>query len=488
MYIEKRYIKKIAKVFEALSISLRLVDASGACLVPEDGEPVSLPVNVLTQGLNHHAGRYFYRVLDVHPPLYLVAPEGAPGVEDVLCVADAMIMGLLKSSLSIASHTDVYRRALKQELTEHELVPEDWGGDVICVPVSAATEMGIDNLLEMILLTAEMKELKANPNRPARGTIIEARLDKGRGPVATLLVQSGTIHVGDNIVAGTAYGRVRAMVNDKGERIQDAGPSTPVEIIGFNDVPDAGDILHVTPDERLARQVAEERRDKIKDSQLKSLQKTTLDDLFSQMQEGEIKDLNLIVKADVQGSVEAVRSSLEKLSNDEVRVRCIHGGVGAINESDISLAASSNAIVVGFNVRPDAKARTLAEREGVDVRLYRIIYDAIDEVKAAMKGMLAPKFKEVILGRAEVRQTFRVSGVGTIAGCMVTEGLMRRNGKVRLLRDNVVVFEGNLDSLKRFKDDAREVAAGYECGIGLEGYNDMKEQDVIECFVMEEVE
>ena len=253
-------------------------------------------------------------------------------------------------------------------------------------------------------------------------------------------------------------------------------------------MPDAADILHVTPDERLARQVAEERRDKIKDSQLKSLQKTTLDDLFSQMQEGEIKDLNLIVKADVQGSVEAVRSSLEKLSNDEVRVRCIHGGVGAINESDISLAASSNAIVVGFNVRPDAKARTLAEREGVDVRLYRIIYDAIDEVKAAMKGMLAPKFKEVILGRAEVRQTFRVSGVGTIAGCMVTEGLMRRNGKVRLLRDNVVVFEGNLDSLKRFKDDAREVAAGYECGIGLEGYNDMKEQDVIECFVMEEVE
>ncbi|MGI5883350.1 MAG: translation initiation factor IF-2 [Candidatus Spyradocola sp.] len=377
---------------------------------------------------------------------------------------------------------------VKQELTEHELVPEDWGGDVICVPVSAATEMGIDNLLEMILLTAEMKELKANPNRPARGTIIEARLDKGRGPVATLLVQSGTIHVGDNIVAGTAYGRVRAMVNDKGERITDAGPSTPVEIIGFNDVPDAGDILHVTEDEKLARQVAEERRDKIKDSQLKSLQKTTLDDLFNQMQEGEIKDLNLVIKADVQGSVEAVRSSLEKLSNDEVRVRCIHGGVGAINESDISLAASSNAIVVGFNVRPDAKARTLAEREGVDVRLYRIIYDAIDEVKAAMKGLLAPKFKEVILGRAEVRQTFRVSGVGTIAGCMVTEGVMRRNGKVRLLRDNVVIFEGNLDSLKRFKDDAREVAAGYECGIGLEGYNDMKEQDIIECFVMEEVE
>ena len=377
---------------------------------------------------------------------------------------------------------------VKQELTEQELVPEDWGGDTICVPVSAATEMGIDNLLEMILLTAEMKELKANPNRPARGTIIEARLDKGRGPVATLLVQNGTIHVGDTIVAGTAYGRVRAMVNDKGQRITDAGPSTPVEIIGFNDVPAAGDTLYVSNDDKLSRQVAEERREKIKAAQIKAMQKTTLDDLFNQMQEGEMKELNLIVKADVQGSVEAVRSSLEKLSNDEVRVRCIHGGAGAINESDVSLAATSNAIVIGFNVRPDAKARALAEREGVDVRLYRVIYDAIEEIKAAMKGMLAPKFKEVILGHAEVRQTFRVSGVGTIAGCMVTDGMMRRNGKVRLLRDNVVIFEGNLDSLKRFKDDAREVNAGYECGIGLEGYNDMKEQDVIECFVMEEIE
>ena len=377
---------------------------------------------------------------------------------------------------------------VKQELTEHELVPEDWGGDVICEPVSAQTEFGIENLLEDILLTAEMKELKANPNRPARGTIVEARLDKGRGPVATLLVQNGTIHVGDTIVAGTAYGRVRAMVNDKGQRITEAGPSMPVEIIGFNDVPDAGDLLYVSSDDKLSRQVAEERRDKIRAAQIKAMQKTTLDDLFSQMQEGEIKDLNVIIKADVQGSVEAVRSSLEKLSNDEVRVRSIHGGVGAINESDIMLATSSNAIVVGFNVRPDAKARAMAEREGVDVRLYRIIYDAIEEVKAAMKGMLAPKFKEVILGHAEIRNTFRVSGVGTVAGCMVTDGIMRRNGKVRLLRDNVVVFEGNLDSLKRFKDDAREVAAGYECGIGLEGYNDMKEQDVIECFIMEEIE
>ncbi len=376
---------------------------------------------------------------------------------------------------------------VKQELTEHELVPEDWGGDIICEPVSAHTEMGIDNLLEDILLTAEMRELKANPNRAAKGTIIEARLDKGRGPVATLLVQNGTIHVGDTIVAGTAYGRVRAMNDDKGQQIKEAGPSTPVEIIGFNDVPDAGDILYVSDDEHLTRQVAEERRDKIKAAQLKAMQKTTLDDLFSQMKEGELKELNVIVKADVQGSVEAVRASLEKLSNDEVRVRSIHGGVGAINESDVSLAASAGAIVVGFNVRPDAKARALAEQQGVDVRLYRVIYDAIDEVKAAMTGMLAPKFKEVLLGHAEVRQLFKVSGVGTIAGCMVTDGVMRRNGKVRLLRDNIVIFEGNLDSLRRFKDDAKEVAQGYECGIGLEGYNDLKEGDVIECFVMEEI-
>ena len=377
---------------------------------------------------------------------------------------------------------------VKQELTEHELVPEDWGGDVICVPVSAATEMGIDNLLEMILLTAEMKELKANPNRPARGTIIEARLDKGRGPVATLLVQSGTIHVGDNIVAGTAYGRVRAMVNDKGERIQDAGPSTPVEIIGFNDVPDAGDILHVTPDERLARQVAEERRDKIKDSQLKSLQKTTLDDLFSQMQEGEIKDLNLIIKADVQGSVEAVKQSLEKLSNDEVRVRCIHGGVGAITETDIMLASASNAIIIGFNVRPDNNVRETAEREKIDIRLYRVIYNAIEDVEKAMKGMLAPKFREVVLGSAQVRQVFKVTGAGTVAGCYVTDGKVMRNAQARLLRDSVVIHEGKVDSLKRFKDDAREVAAGYECGMGFENYNDIKEGDVIECFQMEEIE
>ena len=377
---------------------------------------------------------------------------------------------------------------VKQELTEYELVAEDWGGDTIVVPVSALTGEGIENLLEMILLTAEMKELKANPNRAARGTIVEARLDKGRGPVATVLVQSGTIHVGDTIVAGTAYGRVRAMVNDKGQSVKDAGPSIPVEIIGFSDVPEAGDVLNVSDDDRLSRQVAEERRDKQKAEQLKAMSKATLDDLFQQMAEGEIKDLNIIVKADVQGSVEAVRQALEKISNEEVRVRVIHGGVGAINETDIMLASASNAIVIGFNVRPDAKAKESAEREKIDVRLYRVIYDAIDEIKAAMKGMLAPKFKEVILGHAQVRQVFRVTGAGTVAGSYITDGIVRRNAQVRLLRDNIVIYEGKLSSLKRFKDDAREVASGFECGIGLENYNDIKENDVIECFVQEEIE
>jgi len=377
---------------------------------------------------------------------------------------------------------------VKQELTEYELVAEDWGGDTIVVPVSALTGDGIENLLEMILLTADMKELKANPNRAARGTIVEARLDKGRGPVATVLVQSGTIHVGDTIVAGTAYGRVRAMVNDKGVSVKEAGPSIPVEIIGFSDVPDAGDVLNVADDDRLSRQVAEERRDRQKAEQLKAMSKATLDDLFQQMAEGELKDLNIIVKADVQGSVEAVCQALEKISNDEVRVRVIHGGVGAINETDIMLASASNAIVIGFNVRPDAKAKDSAEREKIDVRLYRVIYDAIDEIKAAMKGMLAPKFREVILGHAQVRQVFRVTGAGTVAGSYVTDGNVRRNAQVRLLRDNIVIFEGKLSSLKRFKDDAREVASGYECGIGLENYNDIKENDVIECFIQEEIE
>ena len=376
---------------------------------------------------------------------------------------------------------------IKQQLTEYELVCEEWGGDTIMVPVSAHTGEGVEQLLEMILLVAEVQDYRANPNRKARGVIIEARLDKGRGPVATVLVKNGTLHIGDTIVAGTAYGRVRAMVNDRGERVKEAGPSDPVEVIGFNDVPDAGDTISAVDDDKLSRQVAEERKDKLRMALIKEQQKTTLDDLFSQISAGQVKDLNLIIKADVQGSVEAVRQSLEKLSNDEVRVHTIHGGVGAITETDVMLASTANAIIIGFNVRPDANARDMAEREKIDVRLYRVIYQAIEDVQNAMKGMLAPKFKEVLLGHAAVRQTFRVSGVGTIAGAYVTDGKIARNAQIRLLRDNVVVHEGKIDSLKRFKDDAKEVNTGYECGIGIENYNDIKENDVIECFVMEEI-
>ena len=377
---------------------------------------------------------------------------------------------------------------IKQQLTEYELVCEEWGGDTIMVPVSAVTGEGVDQLLEMILLVAEVQDYRANPNRKARGIIIEARLDKGRGPVATVLVKNGTLRVSDTIVAGTAYGRVRAMVNDRGERVKEAGPSQPVEVIGFNDVPEAGDIISAVDDDKLSRQVAEERKDKLRRALIKDQQKTTLDDLFSQISAGQIKDLNLIIKADVQGSVEAVRQSLEKLSNDEVRVRTIHGGVGAITETDVMLASTANAIIIGFNVRPDNNAREMAEREKIDIRLYRVIYQAIEDVENAMKGMLAPKFKEVLLGHAQVRQTFKVSGVGTIAGSYVTDGKIARNAQIRLLRDNVVIHEGKIDSLKRFKDDAKEVNTGYECGIGIENYNDIKENDVIECFVMEEVQ
>ncbi len=377
---------------------------------------------------------------------------------------------------------------IRQQLTEYELVDENWGGDTIMVPVSAHTGEGVDQLLEMILLVAEVQDYKANPNRKARGIIIEARLDKGRGPVATVLVKNGTLRVGDTIVAGTAYGRVRAMTNDKGERVKSAGPSDPVEVIGFGEVPDAGDLISAVDDDRLSRQVAEERKDKLRAALIKSQQKTTLDDLFNQISAGEIKDLNIIIKADVQGSVEAVRQSLEKLSNDEVRVRTIHGGVGAITETDVMLASASNAIIIGFNVRPDNNAREIAEREKIDIRLYRVIYNAIEDVQAAMKGMLAPKFRENILGHAEVRQTYKITGVGTIAGGYVTDGKIARNASIRLLRDNVVVHEGKIDSLKRFKDDAKEVAQGYECGIGIERFNDVKVGDVIECFVMEEVE
>ncbi|MBQ6373963.1 MAG: translation initiation factor IF-2, partial [Clostridia bacterium] len=377
---------------------------------------------------------------------------------------------------------------IKQQLTEYDLVTTEWGGSIEMVPVSAVTGQGVDDLLETILLTADVEDYRANPNRKARGIIIEAKLDKGRGPVATVLVKNGTLNVGDAIVAGTAFGRVRAMVNDLGERVKSAGPSEPVEVIGFNDVPDAGDQIMAVEDEKLSRQVAEERKDKLRAALVKTQTKTTLDDLFSQISAGEIKDLNIIIKADVQGSVEAVRQSLEKLSNDEVRVRCIHGAVGAINESDTLLASTANAIIIGFNVRPDSNARDMAEREKIDIRLYRVIYQAIEDVENAMKGMLAPKFKEVLLGHAQVRQTFRVSGVGTIAGAYVTDGKIARNAQIRLLRDNIVVHEGKIDSLKRFKDDAKEVNTGYECGIGIENYNDVKEGDVIECFVMGEIE
>ena len=377
---------------------------------------------------------------------------------------------------------------IKEQLTEYGLVAEEWGGDTIMVPVSAVTGDGVDQLLEMILLVAEMNNFRANPNRKARGIIIEARLDKSRGPVATVLIKNGTLRVGDMVVAGTAYGRIRALVNDRGERVKSAGPSDPVEVVGFGDVPDAGDTMFAVDDDKLSRQVAEERKDKLRAALIKTQQKTTLDDLFNQIQAGHIKDLNLIIKADVQGSVEAVKQSLEKLSNDEVRVRCIHGAVGAINESDVMLASVSGAIIIGFNVRMDNAVREVAEREKVDIRLYRVIYNAIEEIQAAMKGMLAPKYKEVTLGTAQVRQTFRVSGVGIIAGSYVTDGKIVRNAKARLLRDNVVVQESKIESLRRFKDDAKEVAAGYECGIGLENYNDVKEGDVIECFQMEEVE
>ena len=374
-----------------------------------------------------------------------------------------------------------------QALTEYELVPEAWGGDVICVPVSAVKREGIENLLEMVLLVSDMQELKANPDREAKGTVIEAKLDKGRGPVATVLVQNGTLHSSDILVAGTSVGRVRVMVDDKGRRIKEAGPSVPVEIVGLSEVPAAGDIFHVVKDERMARELVEQRKHEQKEELFRERSNVSLDDLFAQIQDGGVKELNIIVKADVQGSVEAVRSSLEKLSNEEVRVKVIHAAVGGVTESDIMLATASNAIIVGFNVRPDANAKTMAEKSNVDMRLYRIIYDCIEEIELAMKGMLAPKFREVSLGHAEVRQTFRVSGVGTIAGCYVKQGKIVRSAEVRLVRDGIVIYEGKIDSLKRFKDDAKEVAEGFECGIGLDKFNDIKDGDIIEAFMNEEI-
>ncbi len=373
-----------------------------------------------------------------------------------------------------------------QQLTEYSLVPEQWGGDTICVPVSALTGEGIDKLLESVLLVAEMMELKANPDRKAKGVVIEARLDKGRGPVASLLVQNGTLHPGDILVAGTAVGRVRIMNDENGKPLKAAGPSTPVEITGLAEVPNAGDSFDAVSDERLARQLVEQRKAKQKEERFNAAEKVTLDNLFSHLEDGEMKELSIIVKADVQGSVEAVRDSLEKLSNNEVRVKVIHGGVGAINESDVVLAGTSHAIIVGFNVRPDSVAKATAERDGIDIRMYRVIYDCIEEIGAAMKGLLAPKFREVALGQAEVRNTYKISSVGTIAGCYVTDGKITRNAKIRVVRDGIVLAEDEIASLRRFKDDVKEVAQGYECGIGLEKYADIKEGDVFEAFTMEE--
>ena len=376
---------------------------------------------------------------------------------------------------------------VKQELTEYGLVSEEWGGDTIMVPVSAKKKQGISELLEMILLVAEMQELKANPNKKGKGTVIEAELDKGKGPVATVLIQDGSLSLGDYFIVGSTHGKVRGMIDDKGKRIKKASPSTPVEIQGLDEVPDAGDIFIVVDDEKTAKTISEKRKEKQRLSQMQSKQTVSLEELFNQIQEGKVKELNIILKADVQGSVEAVRQSLSRLSNEEVKVNTIHGGVGAITESDVMLASASNAIIIGFNVRPQPMAIALAEKEKVDIRLYRVIYNAIEDVEAAMKGMLEPEYKEVLLGHAEVRATFKASAVGTIAGCYVTDGKINRNNDIRVIRDGIVIHEGKLASLKRFKDDAKEVNAGYECGLNIEKFNDIKEGDIIESYTTEAV-
>ncbi|OOB76203.1 translation initiation factor IF-2 [Clostridium haemolyticum] len=376
---------------------------------------------------------------------------------------------------------------VKQELTEHNLIPEDWGGDVVTVPVSAHTKEGLDSLLEMITLTAEVEELKADPERKAKGTVIEAKLDKGRGPVASLLVQNGTLKVGDSIIVGNTYGRIRAMFDDKGKNIKSAGPSIPVEILGLSEVPAAGDRFNVVKDEKTARNMADKRKEKLRAERIQSSNRVSLEDLYNQIQEGKVKELDVIVKADVQGSVEAVTQSLEKLSTDSVKVRVIHGAVGAISETDVTLSAASNAIIIGFNVRPSNNASVLAEKEGVTVRTYRVIYDALDDIKAAMVGMLEPEYREAVLGSAEVRAVYKISSIGTIAGCYVLNGKITRDSSVRIIRDGIVIFETEISSLKRFKDDAKEVAKGYECGLSVEKFNDIKEGDIIEAFTMEEI-
>ena len=463
-------------------------------------------------GITQHIGAYTVKVND-QPITFLDTPGHAAFTEmrarGAMCTDIAILVvaaddGIMPQTIEAINHAKAANipiivavnkmdkhganpdRILTQ-LTEHGLTPADWGGETEVCKISAKTGQGIDDLLETVLLTAEMLELKANPNRAGKGCVLEARLDKTRGPIATLLVQNGTLHQGDLIIAGTAVGRVRVMTNDKGLSVKDAGPSIPVEITGLTEVPAPGDEFNAVADERMARQLVEQRKQKIKDDANKLNQKVTLESLFSKLQEGEMKELNLIVKADVQGSAEAVKASLEKISNDEVRVRVIHAGVGAINESDILLASTSNAIVVGFNVRPNDQAQAAAKRDKVDIRMYRVIYDAINEISDAMKGMLAPKFREAIIGHAEVRQTYKVSAIGTIAGCYVKDGKITRDASVRVLRDNIVIHEGKLGSLQRFKDSVKEVAAGYECGMSIEKYNDIKEGDIFECFVMEQI-
>ncbi len=462
-------------------------------------------------GITQHIGAYRVRVNDRHIT-FLDTPgheaftamraRGA-SITDIAVLVVAADDGIMPQTVEAINHAKAAGVSIivainkmdketanpdrvKQELTEHGLVIEEWGGDVICVPVSAKTGEGIQELLENILLVAEFRELKANPNRLAKGAVIEARLDKGRGPIATLLVQNGTLHQGDIIIAGTSVGRVRVMTNDKGKEVKSAGPSVPVEITGLAEVPSAGDTFNAVEDERLARELVDQRKHEAKEEQFKSYQKVTLDNLFSQIEQGDIKELPIIVKADVQGSVEAVKQSLEKLSNDEVRVRVIHGGVGTISEGDVMLASASNAIIIGFNVRPDPVVAESAKKDGVDIRLYRIIYDALEEVETAMKGMLAPKYRENVLGRIEVRQVYKISNVGTIAGAYVLNGKVTRTAEIRVIRDGIVVAEDKIDSLKRFKDDAKEVMSGFECGIGLEHFNDLKEGDIFEAFVMEE--
>ncbi len=464
-------------------------------------------------GITQHIGAYQVQVKD-HTVTFLDTPgheaftamraRGAmiTDVAILVVAADDGIMPQTVESINHAKAADIpiivainkmdkptaNPDRIMQQLTEYELVPEEWGGETIVCPISAKTGMGIDNLLDMVVLTSEVQELRANPNRTAHGAVIEARLDKGRGPVATLLVQNGTLKQGDVIIAGTAVGRVRAMTDARGRKLTEAGPSVPVEIIGMGEVPGAGDDFHAVADERMARELVEQRKHEQKSAIHSSVGKVTLEDLFSQIQAGEMKNLNVIVKADVQGSAEAVKASLEKLTNEEVRVRVIHCAVGAISENDVMLAATSGAIIVGFNVRPDNNAKDNAARMGVDMRMYRVIYDAINEIEAAMKGMLAPKFKEVDLGRAEVRNVFRITGVGMVAGCYVLDGKMQRGAQMRLLRDNIVIYDGAIASLQRFKDSVKEVASGYECGITFEKFQDIKESDIIEAYLMEQIE